>query len=129
MTDLADTGAGGTKLPEDKGRRGPSANTAGVDEPEQFGFKAAGVMTATPGVPGAGSKRYRRRQRKAQEKADSTTPEPSYTPASLPSSEDLMASYTVGLATADQVFPVEMCKNPLPMLAAVVGVLAQSEQS
>lgn len=40
-----------------------------------------------------------------------------------------MKVYAVGLATADQVFPAELCHNPLPALAAVVGVLAASEES
>lgn len=41
----------------------------------------------------------------------------------------MMKVYTVGLAAADQVLPPEMCKDPLPMLAAVMGILAVSEES
>lgn len=35
--------------------------------------------------------------------------------------------YTVCLAMADQTFPPELCRNPLPMLAAVIGVLSETE--
>ena len=40
-----------------------------------------------------------------------------------------MKVYAISLATADGIFPVELCQNPLPMLAAVVGVLAETEAS
>ena len=40
-----------------------------------------------------------------------------------------MKVYTVGLAAADSVFPAPLCKDPLPMLAAVVGVLSATEES
>ena len=40
-----------------------------------------------------------------------------------------MKVYTVGLVSADTIFTPDMCQNPLPMLAAVVGVLAESESS
>ena len=40
-----------------------------------------------------------------------------------------MKVYTVGLAAADRIFPADVCKNPLPMLAAVIGILARSEES
>lgn len=40
-----------------------------------------------------------------------------------------MKVYTVGLATADQTFPADLCRDPLPMLATVIGVLAKSEES
>ncbi len=37
--------------------------------------------------------------------------------------------YQVGLAVADQVLSAELCQDPLPMLAAVIGVLATSEEN
>ena len=40
-----------------------------------------------------------------------------------------MKVYTTGLAMADEAFPPELCANPLPMLAAVIGVLSTSEES
>ena len=47
----------------------------------------------------------------------------------VPPREELLKVYTVGLAQADRILPAELCRNPLPMLAAVFGVLAKSEES
>ena len=40
-----------------------------------------------------------------------------------------MSVYKICLALADQTFPAEMCRYPLPMLAAVIGVLSTTEAS
>lgn len=53
----------------------------------------------------------------------------SYVPVPVPKEEEMLKVYTVGLAAADQVLAPEMCKDPLPMLAAVMGVLSLSEES
>ena len=53
----------------------------------------------------------------------------SYVPASVPSTEEHIKVYTVGLAAADLIFSPNMCKDPLPMLAAVMGILSKTEES
>jgi hypothetical protein len=40
-----------------------------------------------------------------------------------------MKVYTTSLAMADKTFPAEICQNPLPLLATVIGVLGASEES
>lgn len=47
----------------------------------------------------------------------------------MPAADEMLKVYTVGLAAADQVFTIDQCQNPLPMLAAVVGLLSRSEES
>lgn len=45
----------------------------------------------------------------------------------VPPRDELLSVYTVCLAEADRAFPAEFCKNPLPMLAAVIGILTATE--
>jgi len=52
-----------------------------------------------------------------------------YTPVAVPPVDDMVKVYTVELATADSVFPADLCKDPLPMLAGVMGVLSATERS
>ncbi len=40
-----------------------------------------------------------------------------------------MRAYAASVALADQILPKELCTNPLPLLAAVIGVLSTSEAS
>jgi hypothetical protein len=47
----------------------------------------------------------------------------------LPAREELLKVYTVGMTAADQLFDKKLCADPLPMLAATMGVLALSEKS
>ncbi len=96
------------------------------------GFAAAGVMTATATAPAksAGSRGRRRRGGKnVAAKGNGTGGAAKYVPVEVPAEEDLMSAYSASLAMADNSFPPELCGNPLPLLAAVVGVLAHSEAS
>ena len=45
----------------------------------------------------------------------------------MPAPEELMSVYKICLARADQAFPAEMCRYPLPMLATVIGILSATE--
>ena len=40
-----------------------------------------------------------------------------------------MKVYTTSLAMATDSFPKPLCRDPLPLLAAVIGVLSESEAS
>lgn len=40
-----------------------------------------------------------------------------------------MTVYTLGADSADKAFPPELCRDPMPMLACVIGVLSASEES
>ena len=40
-----------------------------------------------------------------------------------------MDVYTASLALANDVLPTELCRNPLPLLAAVIRVLSTSKES
>ena len=40
-----------------------------------------------------------------------------------------MRVYTTSLAMATEAFPTTLCRDPLPLLAAVIGVLGESESS
>ena len=40
-----------------------------------------------------------------------------------------MKVYTTSLAMATDSFPTQLCRDPLPLLAAVIGVLGESESS
>ena len=50
-----------------------------------------------------------------------------YEPVAIPPTEELMKVYTTSLAMATDAFPKPLCRNPLPLLAAVMGVLGESE--
>jgi hypothetical protein len=52
-----------------------------------------------------------------------------YQPVEVPTTDELLAVYKICLAQADSTFPVSLCRNPLPMLAAVIGVLTATEAS
>ena len=47
----------------------------------------------------------------------------------MPAPEELLSVYKICLARADSAFPAELCRYPLPMLAAVIGVLSATEAS
>jgi hypothetical protein len=47
----------------------------------------------------------------------------------VPTPEELLSVYKSCLARADSTFPAELCQYPLPMLAAVIGVLSATEAS
>ena len=52
-----------------------------------------------------------------------------YQPVEVPATDELLAVYKICLAQADSTFTVGLCRNPLPMLAAVIGVLTATEAS
>ena len=100
------------------------------------GFAAAGVLTV--GAVPRTSKSFAKRKFKGKGKprppsTSSVAVQPSetsaYKPAMVPSREDLVKVHTVALASADSVFQATQCLDPLPMLAAVMGVLSLSEES
>ncbi len=71
-----------------------------------------------------GKKRDRdRKRRKGKSK------ENQYSPLTMPSSKDLLNVYKLGLAQADRAFHKDLAKNPLPVLAAVIGILASTEDN
>jgi hypothetical protein len=47
----------------------------------------------------------------------------------VPDLQELLKVYTVSMASADKLFSMNMVKDPLPMLAMAIGVLAKSEAS
>ena len=67
LTDLADVGAGGTKLPKQADKRGqaPSANQLGPAEQGPSGFMDSGIMAVTPSEGGKKQNRRRRKQKDA----------------------------------------------------------------
>ena len=52
-----------------------------------------------------------------------------YQPVALPPHKELMNVYTTSLAMADNAFSPALCRNPLPLLAAMIGVLGEAESS
>ena len=144
LSDIASIGAGGTGLI----RSDPNQRLANVvdaaDEvmteqiPDAYavssGFLQAGVMTvgAEPSAEASTSKRAgkRRGARRGNRGPSSTSAQAStsYTPVTCPPAKEMSAAFTVGLAVADQVMGPELCQNPLPLLAAVIGVLSATEE-
>lgn len=146
LLDLANQAAGGTKLPTNANvsaqsppsapapRESAAPSGAGAAS-SSGGFLDTGIFTMTPeaGSPAAGSdgkpagrkggRGGRVGGRKDKGKVSG------YQPVEVPAHDELMKVYTSSLAMADQAFPPSLCKNPLPMLAAVIGVLNASEAS
>ena len=52
-----------------------------------------------------------------------------YEPVEVPATEELLSVYKICLARADSTFTIGLCHNPLPMLAAVIGVLSTTKAS
>ena len=55
--------------------------------------------------------------------------EDKYQPVEVLVTDELLAVYKIGLARADSTFSADLCRNPLPMLAAVIGTLTATEAS
>ena len=141
LTDLALSGAGGTglKRPATPAR---SANTVQaapaevVEVGDTFagfsGFTAAGVFTldaAAEQAPKPATNDRRKGKKTKGKQAATSSPQQGYQPVSIPSREEMIQVYTVGLAAADVVFPAVICNDPLPMLACVMGILSDTEAS
>ena len=47
----------------------------------------------------------------------------------VPSVEDHVKAYTLSLATAHRLLPADLCTDPLPALAAVIGLLDSTARS
>ena len=56
-------------------------------------------------------------------------PQASYTPVTIPSMSDQLKVYEACFQVADQKLPGEVCEDPLPLLAGVMAVLANTEES
>jgi hypothetical protein len=70
-----------------------------------------------------------KQKRKWKKKSKGTGKTSGYEPVAVPPAEELMKVYTTSLAMATDAFPKPLCRNPLPLLAAVIGVLGESESS
>ena len=92
--------------------------------PINSGFAEAGVMTVDK-LHGASSRKGK--QGKGKPRSDAAT-KGSYTPVSVPTSEEQSKVYQACLAMADQEMDSSLCQDPLPLLAAVIGVLSLSEE-
>lgn len=91
------------------------------------GFKAAGVLTATTTETEEKNQPAKKRNRRRKKKT--TTDQESYEPVAIPDRKEQMRVYAIGAADADRTFPPELCRDPMPMLACVIGVLGASEES
>ena len=147
LTDIARQGAGGTGLSKPKMAIRPGfANVVeaageGSGDRDSFpgfssGFSEAGVLTITDSTMAQPSTSTAAKSKKAKGKQPRRGPSSSsgdkaakYQPVDVPPKDELMKVYTIGLAAADQIFPADLCKNPLPMLATVMGILTVSEES
>ena len=100
----------------------------------QLGFRGAGIMSLTPGTPTDPPAQPQKPskpgphwwQRKNGKGGNSTS---TYEPVAVPPSDEMMRVYAFSLAESDQVLSLEQCTNPLPMLAAVIGLLSASKES
>ena len=79
----------------------------------------------TEGKPKGKKQRKRVKWGKDQVKEFGSNDE--YQPVEVPATDELLAVYKICLAQADSTFTVGLCRNPLPMLAAVIGVLTATE--
>lgn len=93
--------------------------------PVYSGFAAAGVFAVTSGPRARSTKP----KRNTTPSSTGATAGSAYTPVSVPALKEHLDVYTACLAEADEVLPVEFCDDPLPVLAAVIGVLTTSMES
>ena len=126
LTDLAKQGAGHTALAaqhEDRRRAGSGAHPVG------FGFINAGIMTVDAGRPRRGAPAKTRQARRAgaaraAEETGQVRPKTAAYPlVPIPAHGEHMKALSLALATAQQVLPVDLCTDPLPAMAAVIGLL------
>ena len=120
------------RLPPPPKSRSPAPASSTFANPAQSGFEAAGIYSALPSeeTPAENKGKNRRRKKNKPGKKQAEQTEESgdgYEPVPVPAPEELMSVYKICLARADQTFPAEMCRNPLPMLAAVIGILTATE--
>ena len=107
--------------------------------PHGFGFFDAGIMTLSAGE----SKKSKRGKKGAVATAAAASSSkgrggkqcarasgvPGYQVVTIPPEEDNLKAYSLALAIAHHLLPVDLCTDPLPALAAVIAVLDASAEN
>ena len=116
---------------------GPAVNT--VDIPaggeSQSGFLASGIFTThthgkVPYVSSFAEAGMAGTPTPPSTPTTSTAPPTSpYVPVSVPPADQMEPIYIAAAETADRFMGPQLCRNPWPLVAAVIGVLSASEES
>ena len=96
--------------------------------PVNSGFAQAGVMTLSTKPQSSRSSGGRRGKSKQSASSSAAATQGSYTPVSVPAGEEQSKVFQACLAMADQELDSALCQDPLPLLAAVIGVLSATEE-